>query len=136
MLITFGLIWFIYLSYNGTKESVDLEKATTTNKFSKTIRKVNVGMIKSLVKFLGRAKNKNKITKDDLLMIKIALENMNGLSKKLNEENFCRMFNAGLNVLALEELSNKQKAEQILVKTQVFGGMGSWNDCHVTVHLN
>jgi hypothetical protein len=38
------------------------------------------------------------------------------------------MFNSGLTIIELEGVSNSQKAEQILAKTQIFGGIGSWND--------
>jgi len=37
------------------------------------------------------------------------------------------MFNSALNVFELD-ISNQEKAKRILVKSQVFGGMGSWND--------
>lgn len=37
------------------------------------------------------------------------------------------MFNSALNIFELD-VSNQEKTKWILAKSQVFGGMGSWND--------
>ncbi len=93
---------------------------------SKKTRKENGSVIKSLVKYL-RKKNDIGVTEDDLINTKRALQNINRLSQKLDENNFCRMFNSALNIFKLD-IFNQEKAKRRLLKSQVFGGMGSWND--------
>ena len=84
-------------------------------------------MIEWLNFFRKKISNDNVVTDEDLINTKRALQKIIVVSKKLYEENFCRMFDSALKVFNLD-LSNEEKAKQILSRSQVFGGISSWND--------
>lgn len=55
-------------------------------------------------------------------LIKIKL-----LSEKLNYSGFTKRFEESLEILE-SNLDDQEKAKRILVKTEILGGMGTWND--------
>lgn len=75
----------------------------------------------------NKKEEENMQLKKALREFRLPLLKIMCLSKRLNYPGFTKTFEKALEILD-SKLSEQDKAKQIIVKTQILGGMWSWND--------
>ncbi|MGX7138620.1 hypothetical protein ACWOCD_12210 [Enterococcus silesiacus] len=75
---------------------------------------------------IQREKESKKLKKA-LTDFRLPLLKIKYLSKRLDYPGFTKMFENALEILD-SDLNDQDKAKQVIAKTQIFGGMGSWGD--------